>query len=140
KFKNKTVYVENSQRPNTAIEHDHDIQVEANIFHWFTKEYGSVTILPDNLLETHLDLFDKCRMAVLCYHCEYITEGGHRVIRKILTRGTSLISMGANQLYWLVRWNHDRTQLECHKDGTRFRSSFLYGGLWKHHFRPPRKY
>jgi N,N-dimethylformamidase len=64
----------------------------------------------------------------------------HRAIRAALNRGVSIISMGANQLYWVVRWNTEHTKMECRKDLTFFNHSISYGGMWKHHFKPQQKY
>jgi hypothetical protein len=54
--------------------------------------------------------------------------------------GASLISLGANQLYWVVQWHNNFSQMECHKDITFFRGTWSYGGMWKHHFRSPARY
>jgi|GEM_PF-1299971 len=139
KFENKTVHFVSTQRPNTAFELNHDIQVEANIFNWFSATYLSVSVIPDYMLE-EAGMLDTCQLLVLSYHCEYISKPMHLAVRLALDRGVSLISLGANQLYWVVRWNASHTIMECRKDLTNFEHSLSYGGMWKHHFRPQQKY
>lgn len=139
KFENKTVYYVSTERPNTAFERNHAIHVEANIFNWFASEYPNVSIIPDYLLE-ETGILDECELLILSYHCEYISNLMHRAIRAALHRGVSIISMGANQLYWVVRWNTEHTKMECRKDLTFFNHSISYGGMWKHHFQPQQKY
>lgn len=139
KFENKTVYFTSTQRPNTAFELNHNIHVETNIFNWFSLNYPSVSIIPDYLLE-ETGILDRCKLLALSYHCEYFSKSMHRAIRTLLDRAVSIISLGANQLYWVVRWNSDHTKMECHKDLTFFDHSFSFGGMWKHHFRSPEKY
>src|SRR5665213_377656 len=138
-FENKTVYFVSTQRPNTAFEVNHAIQVEANIFNWFSAAYPSVSIIPDYLLEGP-GILDQCKLLVLSYHCEYISKPMHLAVRAALDRSISLISLGANQLYWVVRWNANHTQMECRKDFTFFCNTWSFGGMWKHHFRAPQKY
>ncbi len=139
KFQDKTVYFVSTERPNTAFETNHSIHVEANIFHWFSSNYPSVSVIPDYLLEEagHLD---RCKLLVLAYHCEYISKLMHWAIRSRIVRGASLISLGANQLYWIVKWNGNHTRMECRKDLTFFEHTRFYGGMWKHHFRPQERY
>ncbi len=139
KFANKTVYYASTERPNTAFELNHSIHAEANIFQWFSKSYQDVSIVPDYLLEDPAAL-DRCKLLVLSYHCEYISEEMHRAVRGAIERGVSLISLGANQLYWIVKWNKQHTRMECRKDLTFFKNTFSFGGMWKHHFRAPEKY
>ncbi len=139
KFANKTVYYVSTQRPNTAFKLNHSIQAEANIFHWFSELYPNVSIVPDYLLE-EAGVLDGCRLLVLAYHCEYILSKMHHAVRDVIKRGVSLISLGANQLYWVVRWNAHHTRMECRKDLTFFNNTFSFGGMWKHHFRPPQNY
>ncbi len=139
KFAKQTVYHVSTQRPNTAFETNHSINVEANIFNWFSKTYPNVSIIPDYLLEQE-GILEACDLLVLAYHCEYISKQMHSAVRSIVQRGISLILLGANQLFWVVRWNAGHTVMECHKDVTFFDHSLSYGGMWKHHFRPPQKY
>ncbi len=139
KFENKTVYYVSTERPNTAFEVNHAIHVEANIFRWFSETYPDVSIVPDYLLEEP-GILDGCKLLVLAYHCEYISSAMHRAVRDTLARRVSLISLGGNQLYWVVRWNANHTRMECRKDFTLFRNTKSFGGMWKHHFRPPQKY
>jgi len=139
KSANKTVYDVSTERPNTAFEINHAIDVEANIFNWFAKSYSNVSVIPDYLLEDPRNL-KRCRLLILGYHCEYISMEMHQAVRAVIERGISVISLGANQLYWVVRWNAEHTRMECRKDLTFFKSAFSYGGMWKHHFRSPKKY
>ncbi len=139
KFANKTVYYASIERPNTAFELNHSIHAEANIFNWFSESYPEVSIVPDYQLE-EAGALDGCKLLVLSYHCEYISNKTHRAVRSVIKRGVSLISLGANQLYWVVRWNANYTIMECRKDLTFFHNTFSFGGMWKHHFRPPQKY
>ena len=138
-FQNKTVYFVSTQRPNTAFEVNHSIDVEANTFNWFSETYPNVSVIPDYLLESPKSL-EHCELLVLSYHCEYITAEMHAAVRRVADRGASIISLGANQLYWVVRWNPNRTRMECHKDVTLFEHSLAYGGMWKHHFHPQQEY
>ena len=138
-FENKTVYFVSTQRPNTAFDLNHSIDVEAHTFHWFSSTYPDVSIIPDYFLEDP-GYLERCQLLILSYHCEYITPRMHASVRRLAERGASLISLGANQLYWVVRWNSDRTRMECHKDLTFFEHSLRFGGMWKHHFHPQQKY
>ena len=144
KFENKTVYFVSTQRPNTAFEINHDIQVEANTFNWFSATYPGVSIIPDYALEEASPAMpgtlEQCELLVLSYHCEYLSKEMHRAVRAAVARGISLISMGANQLFWVVRWHSQHTRMECRKDMTFFQNTLTYGGLWKHHFRPQQKH
>ncbi len=131
----KTVYYVSSQRPNNAFQLNHDIQVEANAFNWFSKQYESVNIIPDYFLEDRHENWMGAKMMVLVYHCEYISRKMYDNTLHFLTRDSSLISLGANQYYWSMRWHEDHTRMECRKDLTFFDDSLEYGGMWKHHFR-----
>lgn len=135
KYENKTVYKVSTLRPNTAFQLNHSIKTEANITDWFTKNYDAVAVYPDYYLESRPELFAQCALVVLAYHCEYVSRSMYDQLQNIISRGASMISLGANQLYWVTQWNNDYTQMECRKDLTMFDNSFKYGGLWKHHFR-----
>ncbi len=135
KYENKTVYKVSTLRPNTAFQLNHSIKTEANITEWFTKNYDAVVVYPDYYLESRPELFADCGLVVLAYHCEYVSKSMYNKLQHIIARGASMISLGANQLYWVAQWNNDHTQMECRKDLTMFDNSFTYGGLWKHHFR-----
>lgn len=139
RFEDKTVYFVSTQRPNTAFDLNHSIDVEANTFNWFSKTYPNVSIIPDYFLEDPKNL-QLSELLVLSYHCEYISKDMHRTVRALAKRGVSFISLGANQLYWVVRWNSKTTRMECRKDVTFFEHTFAYGGMWKHHFHPQQKY
>ncbi len=136
-FENKTTYYVSAERPNTAFRLNHDIEAEANIYNWFSKEYSDVAIITDIALGSNPRLFDNCKLLVLAYHVEYVSREMYTTIERLLGNGVSLISLGANQCYWIVRWNADHSVMECRKDLTGFDKSFEYGGMWKHHFRLP---
>ncbi len=135
KYENKTVYKASLLRPNTAFQLNHSIKTEANITDWFVNNYDSVAVYPDFYLESKPELFSECALIILAYHCEYVSRSMYDELQHIITKGASMISLGANQLYWVIQWNDEHTQMECRKDLTMFDNSFNYGGLWKHHFR-----
>ncbi|MBS1903595.1 MAG: hypothetical protein JSS75_07835 [Bacteroidetes bacterium] len=135
KYENKTVYRVSTQRPYTPFPVKNNLQAEENIFRWFATTYDDVAILPDFALETNPELFERCELLVLAYHIEYVSRAMYDSLLDILTRPVSMISLGANQLYWSVRWNADHTQMECHKDLTSFSNPHEYGGMWRHHLR-----
>ncbi len=137
-FGAKTVYNLSSQRPNNAFLLNHDIHVEANAFNWFSEKYKSVNIIPDYSLESQ-DTLVNCKVLVLVYHCEYISRKMYDNTMDFLDKGGSLISLGANQYYWTIRWHENYERMECKKDLTFFEGSYEYGGMWKHHFRYPKK-
>ncbi|MPN06379.1 hypothetical protein SDC9_153635 [bioreactor metagenome] len=62
-------------------------------------------------------------------------------LEDLVESGRSLLSIGANQIYWKVKWKNDYTLMECRKDMTFFDDSFLeYGGMWRHRLRPPERF
>ncbi len=135
-FEAKTVYNLSSLRPNNAFLFNHDIHVEVNAFNWFAEKYESVNIIPDYYLESK-DVLVHCKILVLVYHCEYISQKMYDNTLDFLNKGRSMISLGANQYYWRIRWHDNYSRMECRKDLTFFEGSFKYGGMWKHHFRRP---
>jgi hypothetical protein len=140
KFEAKTVYHVSTERPNTAFQINHDIDVEANTFNWFAANYPEVGLFPDYILQSQPELLASCSIIVLVYHCEYITKAIYDNLEKLIDSGASMISLGSNQLYWRTRWDKNFTQMECRKDLTGFTSLFDYGGMWKHHFRPAHRF
>ena len=140
KFEAKTVYNVSTERPNTAFQLNHDIDVEVNVFNWFRENYPDVGLLPDYALEENPELLGEAKVIVLVYHCEYVTKAMYDNLQKLTDGGKSLISLGANQLYWKTVWHDNFTRLECRKDLTNFEHSTQYGGMWKHHFRTAKKY
>lgn len=144
----KNTHFVSTQRPITSLkydkevragdEHAHDISVEANIFHWFDSQFGA-DIFPDYVLEAKPELLENAKIIVLSYHCEYVSSAMYRTLENLVhRRGKSLISLGANQLYWKVQWHDNFTRMECHKDMTLF-DDFAFGGMWRHNFKPMQK-
>ncbi|MBK9333466.1 MAG: hypothetical protein IPM96_13935 [Ignavibacteria bacterium] len=43
----------------------------------------------------------------------------------VFEKNVPMISLGANQIYWKVKWNDDFTIMECRKDLTLFNSGFF---------------
>ena len=100
------VYFVSTNRPNTLLEKGkHDINVEANIFNWFEKEYD-INIYPDNILDQYPDILDNSDIIILSYHCEYISAKTYnKLIELVEEDGKSLISIGGNQIYWKSKWS-----------------------------------
>jgi hypothetical protein len=140
KFEAKTVYYVSNQRPNTAFQINHDIDVEANNFNWFVANYPNVGLFPDYILQSQPELLTSCSIIALVYHCEYVTKSMYDNLEKLIDSGSSMISLGANQFYWRTKWDKNFTQMECRKDLTGFTSPIDYGGMWKHHFRPAHRF
>jgi N,N-dimethylformamidase len=139
KFENKTVYSVSSQRPNNAFQLNHYIDVEANAFNWFYENYQSINIIPDYYLESEHALAG-CKVLVPVYHCEYISRRMYNTTKRFLAEGGSMISLGANQYYWNIRYHDNYRRIECRKDLTFFTDSYEYGGMWKHHLRHPKNF
>ncbi len=136
------VYYVSSQRPNTGVQYfrdkyNHiDINVCANVFNWFNAGQNA-NILPDYYLEQNPEKFLNCKFIVMSYHCEYFSETMYDNIEEmVFEKNVPMISLGANQIYWKVKWNDDYTLMECRKDLTLFDSGFFEtGGMWRHNLR-----
>jgi hypothetical protein len=120
-------------RPNPGLawdaeEHIHSMRVETHAFNWLQDEVGA-DLYPDWILETP-EALSSYRLVVLSYHVEYATEQMMAGLHRLVADGASLLSLGANQPYWRVRWHDDRTRLECRKDGARM-SDGSPGGLFR---------
>lgn len=123
-------------RPNTAFENNHDLEAEMNIFNWFAAHYQHVAIVPDYMLEERSEQLRRSKVLVLAYHNEYFSKAMYDELEhEIKQEGKSLLAIGANQLYWKVRWHKNHTQLECHKDLTFFKDPLSFGGMWRHNLR-----
>lgn len=135
------VYTVSAHRPMTALNYGrkrrlHSVPVQANICNWFQKQYATA-ILPDYSLETMPKSLKEADVVVLAYHCEYFSDKMYDNLKAMVSQqNTSLISLGANQVYWKVRWHENFNQMECHKDLTFFKNSWSLGGMWKHNLRP----
>ena len=139
-LENKDVYELSTQRPNDALtyhgqENTHDMPVEINIFRWF-EEHFSTNLLPDYYLELHPELFDKAKVIVLAYHAEYFSRVMYENLREVVNAKKSLIGLGANQIYWKVRWKDDFTSLSCRKNMTFFSNPLEMGGRWAYSTNP----
>lgn len=135
------VYNVSAHRPMTALNYGqkrrlHSVPVQANICSWFQKQYKTA-ILPDYSLEAMPKSLQEADAVVLAYHCEYFSAKMYNNLKAMVNQqNTSLISLGANQVYWKVRWHDNFTRMECHKDLTCFEDSWSLGGMWKHNLRP----
>ena len=110
-----------------------DLEVEAHAFNWFAERWPEdISLMPDYALEGPLE---GVSIVVLLYHCEYVTGAMYRGLRR-LARRASLLNLGANQVYWQVRWHQQYTLLECRKDYTFFKGTLVRGKLWRHSFFP----
>lgn len=132
-----TVRSVSTLRPNTAVQYKdryaiHDIQVEANIYQWCDTQFGA-DLFPDYALEQGEAAFDSYSVLVIAYHMEYVSSAMHKTLRKLQKMGKTLVFLGANQLYWKIRWCDDYTRMECHKDYTPWRG--MAGGMWRHSLR-----
>ncbi len=131
---NKTVHFVSAQRPNLALTYNpidniHDMPVEINIYKWF-ESHCNTAIIPDYMLETAVP---DCKIAVLSYHCEYVSKKMYDALRKTKI---SLISLGGNQVFWKIKWSDNYQTLEVRKDVTFFENSLKIGGGWRHSFQP----
>ncbi len=124
------VFFVSTQRPNTGVQYfkedyNHiDVNVCANIFNRFYENQNS-NILPDYYLEERPDLFSNCKFIVLSYHCEYFSEKMYDKIEEmVFDQNIPMISLGANQIYWKIKWHDDFTVMECRKDLTFFGDGF----------------
>lgn len=135
-----SVYFASTQRPNPALSYDpsaylHSMRTEAGAFAWLDASFGA-DLFPDFALASP-ELFEKYRAIVLLYHAEYIDDDSYRGLRQLVhDEGKSLLSLGANQIYWKVRWHDDHRVIECRKDATRFSDGSSHGGLWRHTSHP----
>jgi hypothetical protein len=132
-----TVHCVSALRPNTAVQYKdrfaiHDIQVEANIYRWCNAQFGA-DLFPDYALEQGEAAFDSYKVLIIAYHMEYASPEMLRTLRRLQKQGKTLVFLGANQLYWKVRWKEDYTQLECHKDYKPWKDRL--GGMWRHSLR-----
>jgi len=135
------VFFVSTQRPNTGVQYfkenyNHiDVNVCANIFNYFYKNQNA-NILPDYYLEERPEVLSKCKFAVLSYHCEYFSEKMYDKIEEmVFDQNIPLISLGANQIFWKVKWHDNFTRMECRKDLTFFGERFDPGGMWRHNLR-----
>jgi len=131
KIEEENVYYVSSQRPFS----DPINLAESNIANFFIDNYDA-TLLPDYSLEYDLNKLASYDIIILAYHAEYFSEKMYDNLHELIqSKHKSLISLGANQVYWKTKWNDDYSIMECRKDLTSFSSSFAdYGGMWRHHF------
>ncbi|ALI98171.1 N,N-dimethylformamidase beta subunit family domain-containing protein [Rufibacter tibetensis] len=125
-------------RPNSALTYEanhplqHNLRIEANIFHWFYQLYEA-DLYPDYYLEVHPNLFEKHQVLVLAYHAEYFSQKMYASLRNLIfQQRKSLLALGGNQVYWQVRWHQNFTKLECRKNGEFFQNETQRGCLWRH--------
>jgi hypothetical protein len=135
KYENKTVYRISNQRPNIEFNFAdslNGIHTDILLTNYFISNYNAM-VLPDYALEN--EAFEGINIIVLAHHCEYFSEKMYdNLIRQVSTHKKSLISLGANQIYWKIKWDDDIRVMECRKDRSFF--SFLkldYGGRWRDH-------
>ncbi|MDX5394606.1 MAG: hypothetical protein LPK21_00265, partial [Hymenobacteraceae bacterium] len=139
-----SVYTVSTLRPNTALQYKsqeniHDVNVEANIFNWLQQHEGA-DLYPDFVLEQAPELLQKYKVVVLAYHVEYVSGKMYKNLRRLVNKQKlSLISLGANQIYWKVEWHDDFTRMECRKDASNFSKSGRTGGMWRHTSEPEAK-
>lgn len=133
-FAAETVYYVSAQRPNSAHFADHSTRAEANIHRWFADRYGA-NVVPDRALGTRPDLFARAKVVVLAAHVEYVSKEDDDALEALVRRGVSLVSLGANQPYWSIRWHDDGQRIECRKDMTAHDGDWRPGGLWRHRLR-----
>ena len=119
------VYFVSTNRPNTLlVGGKHDINVEANIFNWFEKEYD-INIYPDNILDQYPNILDDSEIIILSYHCEYISAKTYNKLKELIEEdGKSLISIGGNQIYWKIVKNVFRLVYNLMNVMMNLRSSF----------------
>ncbi len=135
------VYRVAANRPSTALNYTrkrkgHSIHIQENIFQWFNSRYKTA-LLPDYSLETMPSELTSSDVIVLAYHCEYFSKPMYDNLQQLVEeKGTSLISLGGNQIYWKIKWHDRYRQMECHKNLTFFDKSFSLGGMWRHNLRP----
>lgn len=138
------VYFVSTQRPNSALEYNtkgniHDINVEANIFNWFTRHFKT-TLYPDYILEKNPSQLLDHKLIVLAYHGEYFSEKMYKALRRLIQeKKKSFINLGGNQIYWKVKWHNNFTSLECRKNCAPFQDTYNFGGLWKNSPHPEKK-
>lgn len=140
----RSVHVVARDRPNHALSYDGaDFQqsatAQAAAFAWLDDRAGGADLLPDDALAMALaapERFAGYRLVVLLYHNEYVTADAYAALRALVRGGASLLALGANQLYWHVRWHADPARLECRKDATPFADGRGHGGLWRHTAHP----
>jgi N,N-dimethylformamidase len=140
------------RRMSTAFER-FDLLIEAGIFNWFDRTWpGQVALIADYSLEQAPwaggprtgsrsapgeSGTGGITTVVLSYHCEYFSSLMYKTLRRLVLReGKHLIGLGANQVYWKVRWNKEHTVLECRKDYSWFKGTLSQGKLWRHSFFP----
>lgn len=137
-------YFLSTQRPNSALEYNeveniHDINVEANIFNWFSSNYNTA-LYPDYLLEENPNALLDCKIIVLAYHGEYFSEKMYANLRKLINeKNKSFINLGGNQIYWKVKWHNNFKTLECRKNCAPFEDTYDFGGLWNNSVYPEKK-
>ncbi len=133
------VYQVSAQRPNTALQYNgcstqnlHDMHLEAHVYSWLQQRFGA-DIYPDYYLEKHPELFFNYKMLVPSYHMEYVSEASYNTLRQlVLEQKISLLNLGANQLYWQIRWLDNYSKIECRKDASPYENTEQTGGLWRH--------
>ncbi|RNI31201.1 N,N-dimethylformamidase beta subunit family domain-containing protein [Rufibacter latericius] len=125
-------------RPNTALTYSctqplqHNLRIEANIFHWFSRHFQA-DLYPDYYLEEHPEVFQNHQVLVLAYHAEYFSAKMYTALRELVyQQRKSLLALGGNQVYWQVRWHQNFTQVECRKNGSFFENEAERGCLWRH--------
>lgn len=134
----QTTVFASALRPNPALGWDavgaiHAMRAEAPAHAWLDREVGA-DLYPDWMLE-HPERLQGYDALALAYHCEYASDAMLDGLADLVGGGRSLLALGANQLYWRVRWDESRTTVECRKDGSRFADG-ARGGLWRRRGRP----
>ena len=137
----KNVHFVSTLRPNVVYNSLHLVEVEANGYYWLKQQGYDVDVYPDFILEKNPKLLENKKIIVLPYHAEYFSSKMYRNLEKLIYGGRSLLALGANQIYWKIKWWNDYTLMECRKDLTFFDGGFLeYGGMWKHRLKPPERF
>ncbi|WP_412067082.1 N,N-dimethylformamidase beta subunit family domain-containing protein [Rubrivirga sp. IMCC43871] len=133
-----TTTLAHAGRPNPSLDWSpvgaiHAMAAEAPVFDWLDTEVGA-DLYPDWMLE-HPDRLASYSALALAYHCEYASDAMVGGVSELVDGGRTLLAIGANQLYWRVRWDDANAVVECRKDGSRFADG-ARGGLWRRRGRP----
>ncbi|MEI6312967.1 MAG: N,N-dimethylformamidase beta subunit family domain-containing protein [Bacteroidota bacterium] len=123
-----------TQRPNNINQlsiypEAHLVSSERLFLNWLEVNQYGYDLISDEELDADSSILKNYKVVVINSHGEYYTRAMYDHIQGFVEAGGSLLSMGANQVYWKVVKTAD--QLECMKFGDQHSLNTDVGGKWR---------
>ena len=112
----------------------HLFSSERILINWLTLNNYAYDVIGDDDLDSDSLILQKYKVVIINSHSEYWTEKMYDHLENFVNSGGSILSLGANQVYWKVIRKDN--QIECMKFGDYHTLSYEKGGKWRTLSRP----